>query len=143
MPRYPVAYTHSPASPSPAFPARTSTPRPLLPITLMHGGLKCPCYAIIDSGADDIIFPASFVKRIGLNLTQGAFYQFGGAGSFNQPAWFFSITLNIGTVVSYQTLVGFTPALEAPGFGLLGQNGFFDRFKVEFDLRNNAFYIEQ
>lgn len=109
---------------------------------LANGGLTWPCYAIVDSGADDLVFPASFAAKIGLNLQQGAFYQFGGAGSSNQPAWFFPITLSIGAVISYQVSVGFTPALEVAGVGLLGQNGFFDRFRVDFDLRNHVFYIE-
>jgi len=42
-----------------------------------------------------------------------------------------------------QAFVGFSPALESAGIGLLGQNGFFDRFRVEFDLQKNHFFIEQ
>jgi hypothetical protein len=89
-----------------------------------------------------LVFPASFADKIGLTLQQGAFYQFGGAGSSNQPAWFFPIALSVGTVITYQVSVGFTPALDGVGVGLLGQNGFFDRFRVDFDLRNGLFYIE-
>ena len=88
------------------------------------------------------MFPASFAARIGLDLEQGAHYQFGGAGSAGQAAWFFEITLKIMTVISYPVSVGFTPALESVGCGLLGQNGFFDRFKVDFDLANGLFYLE-
>ncbi len=142
LPRYTIPYTRGPIVPSPAFPGRTTTPRPVLPILLTNGPLMWSCYAIVDSGADDIVFPASFAPRIGLTFQQGAFYQFAGAGSSNQPAWFFPITLSIGTVISYQVSVGFTPALEGTGVGLLGQNGFFDRFKLEFDLRNSFFYLE-
>jgi hypothetical protein len=75
-------------------------------------------------------------------FAEGAFYQFSGAGSATQAAWFFRVTLHIGTLISYQVPVGFTAALEGLGFGLLGQNGFFDRFKVEFDLRNKVFFLE-
>jgi len=89
------------------------------------------------------MFPASFAERIGLDYRHGGYYEFGGAGAPNQPAGFFNLTLTIGTVLTYQTRVGFTPALEAFGVGLLGQQGFFDRFKVEFDLRAGVFYIEE
>jgi hypothetical protein len=98
--------------------------------------------AIIDSGADDIMFPASYAARMGLDLQRGAYYQFGGAGSADQGAWFFEITLRIMNVITYQVSVGFTPALEFVGCGLLGQNGFFDRFKVDFDLANGLFYLD-
>ncbi len=102
-----------------------------------------PCYAVADSGADDTIFPASFAPRLGFVLTTGRYYEFDGAGSNNQSAWFFDIQISIGTVISYQASVGFTKALEAAGIGLLGQHSFFDRFKVEFDFRNLRFFIEE
>lgn len=108
----------------------------------MNGGLWFPCYAIVDSGADDCVFPASFAPRIGLDYRQGAYYEFGGAGSQNQPAGFFDLALSIGTAIQYQARIGFTPALDGTGMGLLGQHGFFDRFKVQFDLQNGVFYLE-
>jgi hypothetical protein len=125
-----------------AFPARKTTPRPVLPVVLANSGSELKVAAIIDSGADDIMFPASYAARIGLDLQRGAYYQFGGAGSAGQSAWFFEITLSVMAVISYQVAVGFTPALEPVGCGLLGQNGFFDKFKVDFDLASGLFYLE-
>ncbi|HEY4838667.1 MAG TPA: aspartyl protease family protein [Candidatus Acidoferrales bacterium] len=113
-----------------------------MPVVLASLSRELPAVAIIDSGADDIMFPASYAARIGLDLQRGAYYQFGGAGSDGQAAWFFEITLRIMTVISYTAYVGFTPALESVGCGLLGQNGFFDKFKVDFDLANGLFYLE-
>jgi hypothetical protein len=141
--KYPVSYTHVEIAPCPAFPNRRTTARPILPVILQNGGQEWSCYALVDSGADDVIFPASFAARLGFTLQRGAYYQFGGAGSANQPAWFFPLALNIGTAISMQAFVGFSPALESAGIGLLGQNGFFDRFRVEFDLQKNHFVIEQ
>ena len=143
MAKYTIPYTHSQVSPSDAFPKKQSTPRPIVPVILFHGGRTAPSYAIIDSGADDTLFPSSFADRLGFVLTQGRYYEFGGAGSNNQPAWFFDVALSIGTALNYKASVGFTPALESAGMGLLGQHGFFDRFTVAFDLRGGNFYIEE
>jgi hypothetical protein len=93
-----------------------------------------PCYALIDSGADDCIFPASFGRQLGLDIQTGRHYPFGGAGSVNLDAYFFDIQIAIpGIRRSYNLAVGFTEALEPQGCGLLGQNGFFDRFSVRFN----------
>ncbi len=113
-----------------------------MPVVLANLSRYLKVAAIIDSGADDIMFPASYAARIGLDLQRGAYYQFSGAGSADQAAWFFEIELRIMTVISYTAYVGFTPALESVGCGLLGQNGFFDKFKVDFDLANGLFYLE-
>jgi len=37
--------------------------------------------------------------------------------------------------------IGFTTALENAGIGLLGQNGFFDRFRIGFNLRKGIFTL--
>lgn len=113
-----------------------------MPVVLASSSRELNTVAIIDSDADDIMFPASYAARLGLDLQRGAYYQFGGAGSGGQSAWFFEITLKIMPVVSYTAYIGFTPALESVGCGLLGQNGFFDKFKVDFDLATGLFYLE-
>lgn len=144
MPAYSVPYSQVSTPPTPAFPSRFTTPRPALPIVLSSGQLSWNCYAVIDSGADDCVFPLNFAARLGLNIAStNRIYSFGGVGSANQLAWFFEVTLSIpGTLLTFQASVGFTPSLDQAGFGLLGQNGFFDRFKVAFDLRAGLFYIE-
>ncbi len=143
MARYLVRYVPCPVSPSSAFPRRATTPRPLVPIILAVGGSSFSCYTIVDSGADDCLFPYSFGQRLGLDSERGRYYEFSGAGPPNQAAWFFDITVSIGPDISYETSIGFSPALEHSRVGLLGQNGFFDRFEVGFDLRNGVFYFSQ
>jgi len=98
------------------------------------------CYALIDSGADDCIFPASFGRQLGLDIATGRHYPFGGAGSNNLAAYFFDMQLGIpGIRKSYKVAIGFTEALE--GHGLLGQNGFFDRFSVRFNQARGMIII--
>ena len=81
--------------PSEAFPNRYTIFRPIVPLNLIHAGLTWSCYAIVDSGADDCIFPASFASRIGIDLKQGKRYTFTGAEGGSQEARFFDIDVTI------------------------------------------------
>jgi len=135
-------YTRLPVNPTLAFPDRNTTPRPLIPLIISSGRAAVAGYAVIDSGADDCLLPASFASQLGFRLDEGSRYEFGGAGSAKQTAWFFAVTLAVAGFSPFPAYVGFTPALERTTVGILGQNGFFDRFVVEFDLRNSVFHIE-
>jgi hypothetical protein len=88
------------------------------------------------------MFPSVFAAQIGLELTTGRPYRFSGAGSRGQLAYFFDVELEIPGVAKYHLPVGFTQAMDASRVGLLGQNGFFDRFAVCFLLRKRTFIIE-
>lgn len=99
--------------------------------------------AIVDSGADDCVFPASFASHLGLDIANNTrTFIFGGAGSKNQTAYFFDLNVTFEDFVSFKISIGFTPALEHVGIGLLGQNGFFENFTVSFDLSNRLFSLE-
>lgn len=116
--------------------------RPHLPVTLVSGDAHFPCFAMVDSGADDCIFPASFGVTLGLNVPTGRHYPFGGAGGGGvQIAYFFDLQLVVHGVGRYQMPIGFTDALEDHGIGLLGQNGFFSRFRVGFNFRKGIFTL--
>jgi len=139
---YVLSYSVDPTNPSPAFPNRTTTCRPRLAVTLISGNESFACYALIDSGADDCIFPASFGTVLGLNVRTGRHYTFGGAGGGGvQSAYFFDLQIAIQNVGKYKMPIGFTTALQNAGIGLLGQNGFFDRFRIGFNLRKGIFTL--
>lgn len=145
MPRYLVPYTPQPVQPSQAFPTRTQTLRPLLPVILANRNLSWSCYALVDSGADDCVFPYSFGTYIGLKVPSGRRYPFSGVGSHSQRAYFFQLQLMIPArprAIRLRIPIGFTKGLEAAAVGILGQNGFFDRFRVSFDLQRGIFVLE-
>ena len=80
--------------------------------------------------------------RLGLKVSTGRHYTFGGAGNTHlQDAYFFDIEIMVQNFASYLIPVGFTTALERPGIGLLGHNGFFDHFKVVFNFRKGIFTL--
>jgi hypothetical protein len=69
--------------------------------------------------------------------------MFQGAGSVNQVSLFFdNIGVTVGAIPRFEATIAFSAALNQCGFALLGQSEFFSRFKVEFDLPNRFFYIE-
>lgn len=143
MPLYRFPYTFVPKGTTAAFPTRTSTPRPILPVKLQSATATWTAGAIVDSGADDCVFPVSFASHLGLDIANNTrTFIFGGAGSKNQTAYFFDLKVTFGDFVSYKLPIGFSSALESVGIGLLGQNGFFENFAVSFDLANRHFYLE-
>ena len=90
------------------------------------------------------MFPASYAAQIGLGLERGKRHEFSGAGSHAQVAHFFDLRVAIPSTprpIRFHAQIGFTSALEGAGIGLLGQNGFFDRFRVTFDLPRGLFVI--
>jgi hypothetical protein len=139
--RYILKYSAASVCPSGAFPARTSTLRPYLAINLLTATKSFACYALIDSGADDCIFPASFAAQLGIDYLTGRHYPFGGVGKKDQDAYFFDVEMDIVGIIRYQLAIGFTTSLEQNGHGLLGQNGFFDRFSLGFHHPRGVFAL--
>jgi hypothetical protein len=135
------SYSHIPISTSPAFPDRRSTPRPYLALNLINGTRQFKCYALIDSGADDCIFPASFAVQLGLQIPSGRRYPYGGAGDGTQQAYFFDLEMEIVAVSKLTVPIGFSAALDKFGHGLLGQNGFFNQVDVGFNLAAGTFVL--
>jgi hypothetical protein len=134
-------YSSASVNPTDAFPARRTTLRPYLALNLLNGSRLFSCYGLIDSGADDCIFPASFARQLGFELLSGRRYPFGGVGSQGQEAYFFEIEMEIVNIGRRMVSVGFTTSLDQRGHGLLGQNGFFDRFSVRFDHKKGTFTV--
>lgn len=70
----------------------------------------------------------------------------GGVGSVANATYYETIDIRIpilgGPTLAFRTYTGFTQGLEAQGFGLLGQVGFFENFHVAFDYRSKVFHIE-
>jgi len=55
---------------------------------------------------------------------------------------FHNITIDLSGFAPFQVYAGFAEHLDNLGMGILGQKGFFDRFKVHFDLPQGNFEIE-
>jgi len=130
--------------PSPAFPQGRTALRPVVRLTLANGQQTVACYAIVDSGADNCVFPLTFVQPLGLDPLLTSAESTSGVGSYAVPTFFWDIVVHLhGTPISFPGRAGFTDGPNRIGLGLLGQDGFFNRFGVRFDLcRSASFEIE-
>ena len=97
--------------------------------------------ALVDSGADLCLFPSALALLLGLRLSQMRTAPVAGLGGRPGVAYLETVTLDLGFDILVQTEVGFTTGLNFLGIGLLGQRGFFDRFRVCFDLPGRVFTI--
>jgi hypothetical protein len=52
--------------------------------------------------------------------------------------YYLKITIDLGPAQT-EVIAGFTEDMNSKGYGLLGQHGFFDHFKVQFDLPSKIF----
>ncbi len=136
-----------PAAPQDAFPGRDKVAYPLVGVVLKKSGKEVRSFALVDSGADDCLFPASLARGLGITIPNQRSYLFSGTAGNPQVAYFEPIGIEIlnlqnRAVFSFELDAGFCETLEHTGCGLLGRNGFFSRFKISFTHADNYFEIE-
>ena len=95
-----------------------------------------------DSGADACLFPMSLAILLKLDVLGLPKALTGGVGSSANVTYYDTITLDLGHGIEFSAYVGFTAGMDNLGFGLLGQEGFFDKYNVEFLHQQKRFTIE-
>ncbi len=124
-------FTHLRLTPTEAYPHRQTLGYPLLPVELRHGRHHARVMGLIDSGADDCIFPSAIGRFLGLTVEAGKKQPFMGAGALSNLAYFHRVKLSFmldEETFHFLAYVGFSAAMDIPKIGLLGRIGFFDRF---------------
>lgn len=106
--------------------------RPVIPIQLIVREQRIGYEALIDSGADYSIFHAEIGEAIGLDIIQGDRTVFSGVAGAGQEGFCHSVYLEVGGE-EFLSRVIFCYGLKIP-YGILGEEGFFERFRVVFDL---------
>ena len=100
---------------------------------------KVQCYALIDSGADYNLFHTELTELIGIqnfrNDKEQTMFGIEGKGI---KSYFHDIIIEIGGW-RYKSYCGFTDfggagKLDKMPYGILGQFGLFDLFKISFDF---------
>jgi hypothetical protein len=82
------------------------------------------------------------MQPLGLDPLAAPIELTSGVGSSNLPTHFANISIDMQGIIEFPLYAGFTTGLDHLGYGLLGQNGFFDRFNVSFRLCDQLCYIE-
>jgi len=105
--------------------------------------------ALVDSGADYPIFPMEVaMDQLKLDLRNAPKWLFSGTTGQQQEARLATVGLSIleeddesHAFGEVETICAFCTDFKFAGGCLLGQNGFFSKFKAEFDQPRNRFEI--
>jgi len=114
--------------------------RPIIPIILFEPKGSINIYALIDSGADKCLFNSEIGKEIGLEIEKGKKEIFSGIEGGKLTAFLHPVELQImGMEMRIEIEAGF---VDSPGVSaILGQEGFFDAFKIKFERSRNVIEI--
>ena len=105
--------------------------KPIIPIGLLFNGKIINYEALIDSGADFNIFNAEIGELLGIDVRSGKKIEFSGIAGKPFEVYLHSLTLKMGGW-QYKIIAGFSYEISPYGFGILGQKGFFNLFRVKF-----------
>ena len=143
MARFTYPYASVAQRPSALYPNGRIAYRPLLSVKLVvDGGRFYEAVALADSGADACLFPLRLATLLGLDLTQLPTALTSGVGNSANLTYYSTMTIDLGNDLHFETQVGFTEGMDRVGFGLLGQQGFFENYNVEFLHKQRQFTIE-
>lgn len=114
--------------------------RPIIPVCISYKNKSLNISALIDSGADFCLFNVEIGRQIGIQIEKGKPFKFFGIeGSFIN-AYIHQIELQIiGIEHSITIPVAFTDSRGV--FAVLGQEGFFDNFRIKFERDHNTIEI--
>lgn len=95
--------------------------------------------AIVDSGAEYCMFDAQIGQAMGLIIKEGDSVDLKGADGSVFKAYLHDVRYQVGGY-GRSARIAFTYHM-APGTGILGREGFFNFFRVEFDHRNKKVHL--
>lgn len=120
-------------------PRRKWVSRPLLPIVI-HDIRSTAVSALIDSGADRSLFHVSIADEIGLPLEAGKEETFSGIEGGRLSARLHKVKIEIVGMEGMKEIeVGFVDAAGVSA--ILGQEGFFDEYRIKFEKDHDSFEI--
>ena len=113
--------------------------RPYLPITITNPDTKnrLKVFALIDTGADECAFPASFAPLLGHNLQAGEQKRVS-TGNGVTIAYGHTTRIEIEGFTTQDVLIDFMPNLVIP---LLGVKSFLGNFVLTVDYPKKAFSL--
>lgn len=109
--------------------------RPVIPIKVKNRNQEIGYYVLIDSGADICLFNAEIGEIIGLDIKKWKIKEVFGIGGKASFYYLHKIKIEVGDW-EYEIDAGFMPSISGSlgmPYGVVGQSGFFEYFKVIFD----------
>ncbi len=113
--------------------------RPYLPITVINpaAGKHIKVFALIDTGADECAFPASFAPPLCHNLQSGLQRKIS-TGNGVTTAYGHTTRIEVEGFSTQEVLIDFMPNLNIP---LLGVRSFLGKFILTVDYPNKTFSL--
>ncbi len=71
-------------------------------------------------------------ERLGLDVVKGDELIFHGTSGESQKAYFHNVSFKIGGV-QHKAYIGFSYEMKSLPYGILGQDGFFDKWRIRFE----------
>jgi hypothetical protein len=128
-------------TPDDTDPSKRWIARPILQVRLYYGLKHQDIRCLVDSGADDCLFHTSVGERLGIDVQAGRLKRFAGiaAGQF-VDAYMHTIQTQIqGLSEKIDLEAGFTDSEWV--YGILGQSGFFQNYRVTFERFRGRFEV--
>lgn len=135
-------YRKSPPPKSQAHPNLKWFRRPIIPLEIINASQSTRIYALIDSGSDYCMFQGSLGQQIGIDVKNGKLEEI--IGIMNKPikVYFHKIELKIGGW-RFPCFAGFSFELDNLPLGILGQDGFFSRYKIILDYNKDSIELNE
>jgi hypothetical protein len=124
-------------------PVTGTTYRPIIPVEVRKQRLAFPTEALLDTGADYSIFSGEIGRALGIKINSGTPHQIVGVGGAVTKGYIHKIGIEIPGFPMYGTWGFFSDQLNDMQIAILGQLGFFECFKVNFDYSRKLITIRQ
>lgn len=107
--------------------------RPIIPIEIIYNGIEVTYEVLVDSGADQNIFHSGLTEILGIDIRSGKKDIIYGVTGVGENQYIHNVDLKVGGHLFKDITVGFLEKMGGYSYGIVGQNGFFNLFKVTFD----------
>src|SRR3989344_4525977 len=115
--------------------------RPVIDVIFLNGKKFVSYPVLLDTGADYNILHSEIGEMLGLKINTGKKRDLFGMG--NQPIVGYEqkISFKLPGLKSTETAAIFSDELSVDSHAVLGNSGFFDKFKVTFDYKNKIIEV--
>jgi hypothetical protein len=112
---------------------------PLLRVFVRHGSDMRPTLMLVDSGAADCVFPASFGEVLGIDIPSGEPHNFHGFDLTETRGFLHNVHLQ---VMGFNNWIEVRAAfIESEAMPVLGQSGFFENYQIIFERFKRQFEV--
>jgi len=134
------AYTDLPVKSLPSSSRSRLISRPIIPLIILYKDKFVQYQALLDTGADYNVFHADIAVYLGINLTKGRCIKITGIGGDSIKGYEHKVDIKVGHKRICTTIV-FSRQIPNNAIAVLGNQGFFNHFIVEFDYNSKKLSI--